>query len=94
MTILNFTKDFTSEQNEALQSYSETLAFIVADIFGNPPAYKLFSDQHPENESGFVERLNICIAWAKEFEQINESREWDGEWHEEMENFISSKLKK
>ena len=93
MTILKFTKDFSAEQTEALHSFAETLAFISAEIYGTPAKLAVFYTQYPTEETGFIEQLNVFIAWAKEFEQLNEGREWDGEWYEAMETFIDSKLK-
>lgn len=93
MTLLSFQKDFTPEQTEQLHSYSETLAFIAAEIYGTPSKLAAFYVLYPMDECGFVEHLNFIIAWAKQFEQENDGREWDGEWYEAMETFIDSKLK-
>jgi hypothetical protein len=93
MTLLSFQKDFSPEQTEQLHSYAETLAFITADIYGTPSKLAAFYALHPLEEFGLVEHLNVIIAWAKQFEQENEGREWDGEWSELIESFLTLKLR-
>lgn len=90
MNILKFQQGMNAYQTDGLHSYSETLAFIVAEIYSDKKLLPLFEKQN--EDMGLIERLNICIAYAKEFEQIHEGREWDGEYYDEIEYFINSKI--
>lgn len=93
----------TAEEVEKLHSLLETVAFVTIEIFcrettgeqwdaNQPSNYDQFSKLYPE-DNGLIARMNICIDWAKEFEQINADREWDGEWQEELSEFVANKLK-
>lgn len=100
MTHLNFINGLTQYQAETIHSLSETLALIVCEVFSQvqnkdstPSNYSLFCEIYPEDEYGLIERLNTCIQWAAEFEDINKGREWDGEWMDEVCSFVADKLK-
>ena len=42
-----------------------------------------------QGTGGFYE---LAFAWTQEFEQIHNGREWDGEYFEEIENFVNAKV--
>jgi len=92
MQKLKFELYMDAETTNEVHSYAETIAIITANVFSEPKNYALFSKLYPENEIGYIERLNIIISWAKDFEQKNENREWDGEYMDEIDTFLNSKL--
>jgi len=83
---------FDAEKSEGFQSYSETLSLMVADIYRDEAMRKSFEQLHPATEYGYIERLQVIIDWAKQFEQLHENTEWDGEWYETLDTFLKEKL--
>ena len=66
-----------------LKSWQET-HYEVCTILG-------FNDEdHYENSA---DQRDACSNWTDEFEQINKGRLWDGEWMEEIEQFVENKIK-
>jgi hypothetical protein len=63
-----------------LRSYLETLVAVASEI--DRQGYNISSALHPE----------FAIEWAEEFEHIHNGRIWDGEWLEEIEDFVRQKL--
>jgi len=92
MQKLKFELYMDAETINEVHSFAETIAIMTANIFGEPESYLLFSKIYPENEVGYIERLNTVIAWAKDFEQQNEGKEWDGEYMDEIDTFLNLKL--
>ncbi len=92
MIVLPFTAGLPSEKAEGVQSFAETLAFITAEVYGTPETYALFTKVYKEDETGLLERLNVLIDWANQFEIKNLGRVWDGEWMDELDQFIQQTL--
>ena len=42
---------------------------------------------------GMGEKWIAAQRFTTEFEQLNQSREWDGEWLDELDEFMSDKIK-
>src|SRR5579859_1295585 len=94
--------EITRETQE--RNLLETVAWIAIDVFDKSDPisyesgeigrsnYERFCARYPENETGFIERIDVCIEWAQEFEKINHNRFWDGEWYEELSAFVDEKL--
>jgi hypothetical protein len=58
------------------------------DEFGHEP-----STAHNVRESnGMTEVWQLAEDWTDEFEKLNEGREWDGEFYDEIEKFVYGKL--
>lgn len=45
------------------------------------------------DSGGRGEILDLMIEWTNEFEEINKDREWDGEFYEEVDEFMNNKNK-
>ncbi len=43
---------------------------------------------------GMGEKWMSAKRWTTEFELLNQSRDWDGEWLDEIDGFMSDKIKK
>ena len=50
---------------------------------------KLQDEQDKSREEIFL----IFRNWAKEFETMHEGYEWDGDWYDEIDIFLTEKLK-
>jgi len=93
MQKLNFELYMDAETINEVHSFAETISIMTANIFGETERYLSFSKLYPESEAGYIERLNVIISWAKDFEQKNEGRGWDGEYMDEIDTFLNEKLK-
>lgn len=67
------------------------------DIFQLAAMFGQWSTVHEPEEvftGGSGQAMSDIIEWAKEFNNKNKDREWDGEWYDELEQFFSDKIKK
>jgi len=79
-----------------LQHWAETHFEIVSAITYEREQP---SKEHPQlikdiqvnlGTGGFYE---LAFAWTQEFEEKNKDREWDGEFYDEIEDFVNQKLR-
>jgi hypothetical protein len=76
-------------------SYSDTLCWISYHLalimngveYDVPPALSIKYEMF-----GMMWISDAATAWALEFERMNAGRDWDGEWYEELESFVTSKI--
>jgi hypothetical protein len=75
------------------ESWAETHHEIVSAITlimdqDNYPV-KLEEIQHSQGKGGIWE---FCLDLTNEFEELNKDKDWDGEYFDELEEFIESKI--
>ncbi len=66
------------------------------DIFQLAAMFGHWSTVHEPEEvftGGSGQAMSDIIEWAKEFNNKNKGRVWDGEWYDELEEFFSDKIK-
>ena len=92
----------TAEKVEKQHSLLEAVAFVTIEAFERDTSGEQWEANKSSNweqlkklypDRGLIDLLNVGIDWAKEFEQINADREWDGEWQHELSEFVAKKLK-
>lgn len=44
-------------------------------------------------DGGTIRLYELAEEWTDKFEELNKNREWNGEFFEEIDDFISEKLK-
>ena len=75
-------------------SWAEThheIVYEVEQMRDSDNMHDLIVDiQQSKGTGGFYE---LCIDWTDEFERLNKGREWDGEFFQEIEEFINNKIK-
>jgi hypothetical protein len=75
------------------ENWAETHHEVVSAItlIMNKDNYPIIIQEilHSQGTGGIWE---FCIKLTDEFEKLNEGREWDGEFYEEIEQFIHSKI--
>ena len=82
-------------KQEVNMSLLETLVEVTFEV-----ASILQDERHEHYEAlngfmgknGFMAVNALCIDISLEFEQVNEGREWDGEWLEELQSFTIQKI--
>lgn len=83
----------TKQFPNGFKSWAETHHEIVSAIslIMNRDNYPILLEeiQHNQGTGGIWE---FCVQLTDEFEKLNEGREWDGEFYDEIEDFIKSKL--
>ena len=72
-----------------LASYLETYYEVVAAFYSYPQSLVI---QQIENEQGRTGLYQFARELADEFEKINEGRFWDGEFFDEIDEFLKNKL--
>jgi hypothetical protein len=65
-----------------LREYLETLVMMSVELESRDLPMHL------------INYIDHAIEWAEEFEQIHNGRIWDGDWLDEVQDFIDEKLSK
>ena len=65
-----------------------TMSEAVADALFTPNVVSKISE-----EMGTGGLYELAMQWTDEFEKKNEGRDWDGDFFDELESFLSSKNK-
>lgn len=66
------------------------------DIFQLAAMFGQWASVHEPEEvftGGSGQAMSDIIEWAKEFNNKNKGRDWDGEWYDELEEFFNDKIK-
>lgn len=87
MSKLQWVNGYLSEVITVTPSWLETYAEICFEI-----GSRLSSNQL-ENNNGRMALHTLAFDLANEFEAIHNDRQWDGEWFDELNNFLTEKLK-
>lgn len=64
--------------------------YQIAAILNYPEFEPLHT--HIRDNGGMAELCTQTTIWINEFEKMNEGRQWDGEFFEEVEAFMHTKL--
>ena len=64
--------------------------FQLAMMYGH---WAATNDPETVFTGGSGQAMGDIIQWAKEFNQKNARRQWDGEWYDELEEFFEQKIK-
>ena len=70
-------------------SYLETYYEIVAGFYSNPNSPVLKEIEEGVGRGGL---WDFAKELTDEFETIHKDREWDGDYFDELDNFIETKL--
>jgi len=81
-----FPNGFTSWQ----ETHFELVTLISAELSKNNPQGEI-KDRLEANGIGAM--YELAEEWTDEFELVNEDREWDGDFYEEIEEFFKTKNK-
>lgn len=75
------------------ESWSETHHEVVSTItlIMNQEEYSIKLEKI-QDEYGICGIWEFCISITDEFEELNRGREWDGEFFDEIEEFIRKKV--
>lgn len=92
-TATNLEKEIANIKSD-IASYMET-HFEIASAIGNELRKdyfdsKVVEDRHEEQGTGGM--YELAEELTEEFQKLNEGRLWDGEFFEEIEDFINEKL--
>lgn len=79
------------------ESWYETFYEVVSFIEERLQYYDHYKDGTDEvvykryEEQGMGGRYLLAHEWTNEFEKLNEGREWDGEFYDEIDEFLVKK---
>lgn len=76
------------DNKKEARSFNETLAAICFELVFN----NRFDKVYYTLGEGYMGPIDWAITLAYEFEAKFSGKEWDGEWIEEIESFVSEKL--
>lgn len=89
MNTKHFPNGFSSWQETHFEIVRAITELLINDsIDEKNPIYFIFNIQ---GTGGLYE---IAEDWTDEFEKINEGRDWDGEFFDDIETFINLKINK
>lgn len=71
-----------------LETYYEVVDYITRQLVDDDPTGKIALTAVMEGRGGMY---TLAEYWADEFEAVNSSREWDGEFYDEIEEFCNKK---
>jgi hypothetical protein len=75
-------------------SWAETHHEVVQFITNEEQANKIIGEDvvtYIASQMGTGGLYELAMKWTDEFEEKNKDREWDGEFFEELERFLSDK---
>jgi hypothetical protein len=75
-------KKFPNGFKSWMETYHEIVEFIALDDEGETTTIG-----RVRADKGLCELYSLAESWADEFEYVNEGREWDGEFFDEIEQF-------
>jgi hypothetical protein len=82
-------KNFPNGFESWAETHHEVVSAITLTMNQDEYPIKLEEIQLSKGSGGIWE---FCIELTDEFEKLNEGREWDGEFYDEIEEFINSKI--
>jgi len=69
--------------------FLETFYEIVAAFYSNPTSRRLQDIEENEGRGGMWE---YAQKLTEQFQELHKDREWDGEFYDEIDNFLIDKL--
>ncbi len=84
------TKEFINGFTSWQETHFEIVDFITTIRSADKLTGVIAEVQERQGTGGLWE---LAETWTNEFEKINEGREWDGEFYDEIEEFCATKDK-
>jgi hypothetical protein len=82
-------KNFPNGFESWAETHHEVVSAITLTMNQDEYPIKLEEIQLSQGSGGIWE---FCIELTDEFEKLNDGRVWDGEFYDEIEEFINSKI--
>lgn len=84
------TKTFVNGFTSWIETHYEIVSFIERELRKNFPSGIIGDTQKSAGIGGIYK---LAEEWTNEFEEMNSGREWDGEYFDAIEEFMSNKNK-
>lgn len=86
-------KQFTNGFDTWRETHFEVSSFIGAEQQKNLNMYRENVINETAESGGSMAVSALAEIWTDEFETLNKDREWDGEFFDEIEKFLTEKNK-